>query len=171
MRFDATFWGNQIEESVVICLKVTLNGVDSHGTKEKSISWYLGPNFDLTWTWVGPFESNLYSIFVKNYFLVFHRSYLLFSSTRYFWPHQKYSYPEIYCSDSENIGFFRFYGFFYVLGWRQKRRFLRVFWPKNRLKQNKINPCAKFDGTQPQNISPKFENDRSYGFLKVMQNR
>ena len=58
-----------------------------------------------------------------------------------------------------------------MLGWRQKRRFLRVFWPKKRLKQNKINPCAQFDRTQPQNISPKFENDRSYGFLKVMQNR
>ena len=37
--------------------------------------------------------------------------------------------------------------------------------------QNKINPCAQFDRTQPQNISPKFENDWSYGFLKVMQNR
>ena len=57
-----------------------------------------------------------------------------------------------------------------MLGWRQKRRFLRVFWPKTRLKQNKINPCTKFDGTQLQNIFPKFENDWSYGFLKVMQN-
>ena len=34
-----------------------------------------------------------------------------------------YKYPEIWCSDFENIGFFRFYGFFYVLGGGKKGDF------------------------------------------------